>query len=888
MVAFFNFKGMAVKSVQFKGIVRNLSPLNNVDGSCEEVINLRLDSGAWRVVGKKRRILKNVDYDQVYVHKYGAFENYIGVKDGRVTWFGSVVDGVVVSKEQEVCRTSGEVVFACMNNILLVNDGTKIAKSVFVEDKYQTYIISLPSLPDLIIDTEDKLETTKGGRADRIKVRGSFIGSGGVSIGDDTDNIYMEALDFKLALWKDEIYRFYPNPSDLEDANATIKGLYNSHVNMNDTHRSGYVFITYCYQLYDGTETKMAALKLVNLGTVYNPAMLYVSRLVAMDASGSDVTADYIGYEISVAPSEVTLHSLKVNFKKLPDYEIYKDIIAKINIYVSQPIDIYDWDNFDISYLACRNKDGKLYNMRMAKNIKNGLTEKRLNSVDVDGLLLYRVEQYDLGKEPKERVVNFKDLTTNPTMPVDASGWLETLGSMYVYNNRLHLFDVKQIFNKDRHILYSDSLHNDLPKIEAKYLVYIKNPNGDAKVLLDGYVYRVSDSVFRYAEFISFADSRAYKIDVHFLDFKYTIFLDNSKTYNFAFNATIDRDIKISGLIKAPVSNENLLLQDENKIIVSEVANPYFFPPEHSYLAPGEVVSMAVANDQISESQVGQYPLYVFTTEGVYALQVGEGKVLYSNIIPISAEVATGGVLQTKYGIVFVTGSGLKLISGRDVVDVSEPICGMLEGNLRESKDFRGITNHELLYDARSILSAVPFEEYVKGAVMGYDLRKDELIVSNAVYGYSYVFGLKSRVWHKITEVFESFNRYVGLMREGDGCSVCDVREEEDCVQVVHLHTRPMCLDSYGFKKMTHVLFRGEFKPNDKRHGVYVFGSNGLDDWRCVADGQFVVDRCHVPLARIFYSFRYFAIVCGGEVRPGHLITHVDFDGEVMFDNRMR
>lgn len=843
MVAFFNFKGMAVKSVQFKGIVRNLSPLNNVDGSCEEVINLRLDSGAWRVVGKKRRILKNVDYDQVYVHKYGAFENYIGVKDGRVTWFGSVVDGVVVSKEQEVCKVNGGVVFGSLSNILLVKDEDRVGKAVFTNGCYEVSIEMLPEPPAAIANVSRRDE-------------------------DVGEPVYTK-MDVH---WN--------NSSEMESARELIRGLIGKLKSDNPGYEEGRVFLCATYELFDGTETKPSAPLCLELGE-FVPGVF---------RSKEDSPNDGGHISASVRITDFPLSKLQVrNYSEVD--EKYKDVVRKVNVYVTLPISHFDVGNIDPT---------KVISESATASLPYAIPERELKLSDVEKMLFFRVASF--ASDFYGFVdVDFSTLTTNETMPVDSSGWISTVGDMFVYNKRLHLFNLKQRFESSDYLGYAWKLPSEHPNFphpsrDLCAFVYVKTRDNELVLRYDfqgAWVDKVSGGMtVKFPKVVAFPDSRAYQIVFYDKEHKFepvTVKLSASVSYNFALGVVENTSVPF-GLDSKPVDFPAVVdcYEDGANIIVSEVANPYFFPPEHSYLAPGEVVAMAVANDQISESQVGQYPLYVFTTEGVYALQVGEGKVLYSNIIPISAEVATGGVLQTKYGIVFVTGSGLKLISGRDVVDVSEPICGRLEGSLRESKDFRGITNHELLYDARLILSAVPFEEYVKGAVMGYDLRKDELIVSNAVYGYSYVFGLKSRVWHKITEVFESFNRYVGLMREGDGCSVCDVREEEDCVQVVHLHTRPMCLNSYGFKKMTHVLFRGEFKPNDKRHGVYVFGSNGLDDWRCVADGQFVVDRCHVPLARIFYSFRYFAIVCGGEVRPGHLVTHVDFDGEVMFDNRMR
>ena len=122
--------------LNFKGIVRSISSQNNVDGNCEEIINLRLRDDSWRAVGKKQPIIEGIDFEKVYVHKYGNFENFIGLKEGRVFWFASREGNDIKNKDQEICIVSRDVEFNQLNNILLVKDSTGIAKAVFRADKY--------------------------------------------------------------------------------------------------------------------------------------------------------------------------------------------------------------------------------------------------------------------------------------------------------------------------------------------------------------------------------------------------------------------------------------------------------------------------------------------------------------------------------------------------------------------------------------------------------------------------------------------------------------------------------------------------------------------------------------------------------------------------------
>lgn len=189
----------------------------------------------------------------------------------------------------------------------------------------------------------------------------------------------------------------------------------------------------------------------------------------------------------------------------------------------------------------------------------------------------------------------------------------------------------------------------------------------------------------RLPRFLAFPDSRTYKVDLYDGNsFVKSLDLKASATYNYSYvlfdvnykynsrpmsldagietrsnpnvPTVIDNSIiEYTNAIASEITdfNSSRAIEDNMNLIVSEAVNPYYFPPEHSYLMPGEIINLSVNTEQISTSQVGQFPLYVFTTEGIYALQVGKEKVLYSNVIPISSEVAVKGsdVLQPLFRV---------------------------------------------------------------------------------------------------------------------------------------------------------------------------------------------------------------------------------------------
>lgn len=720
--------------LDFKGIVRSTSPQNNADGTCEEIINLRFRDGSWRAVGKKQPVIEGVDFERVYVHRYGAFENFIGTKNGKVIWFASREGSKIVTKNQEICTVSGKVEFNQLNNILLIKSNDFITKAVFEDEAYNIAIFELPDIPDLgILLIENTLSDTN----------------------DFTPlNIHTDKYE------------------EMQAAREMIRGLINKEKSKYPDYMEGYVFLCTTYQLFDGTETKPSTPILVKVGE-YVPGLIGAESEPQYDSSDSNVTAH-------IRVSDMNMYQLRVKvINDLP--EEYRDMITKVNVYATPARSFYDMDEI---------YPERVKEEAIAKD-HAVVMEKELKPEEVEKLLFFRVGSVDAMEKTSEMItVKNEALTTNETMPVDASGWINTTGNMFVYNNRLHLYNTRQKMVESRMLGYSWQVRKSFDQQEDRRemvaFVYLK-VNGKKLVMrYDCECTAKTGSIVELPQVVTFPDSRAYQIDFYDRHHDFTpvtVKLKPSATYNFAFGFPVKTEILMNVGTSQPkfpaIVNQ---VGDTMNLIVSEAVNPYYFPPEHSYLMPGEIINLSVNTEQISTSQVGQFPLYVFTTEGIYALQVGDGKVLYSNVIPVSSEVAVKGsdVLQTKYGVIFVTDRGLKLISGQEVADFSEPINDELDLGIRDNEDYGKFTDSRF-YTLSPYLSQVPFNEYIREAVMGYDITQNEVIVSNPGYSYSYVFSLKTNTWHKITEVFSDFNRYLGLQSYKAGAVSANARILINC-----------------------------------------------------------------------------------------------------------
>lgn len=116
-----------------------------------------------------------------------------------------------------------------------------------------------------------------------------------------------------------------------------------------------------------------------------------------------------------------------------------------------------------------------------------------------------------------------------------------------------------------------------------------------------------------------------------------------------------------------------------NKIYTSEVNNPFYFPLAGiNTVGTGEIVGIRSTTKALSQGQFGQFPLYAFSSDGIWALQLSDAG-LYSSIQPISRDVCSNpdSITQLDSSIVFSTERGLKLLQGSDISLLSSSLEGV-------------------------------------------------------------------------------------------------------------------------------------------------------------------------------------------------------------------
>ena len=254
--------------------------------------------------------------------------------------------------------------------------------------------------------------------------------------------------------------------------------------------------------------------------------------------------------------------------------------------------------------------------------------------------------------------------------------------------------------------------------------------------------------------------------------------------------------------------------RDTNKIKASATDNPLSFPAAHTYTAGnGTVLALQSNAMDVSARNFGTYPVYVFATDGIYLMQVGDGETAYSAITPLaSTEYPTSGVVcVTPAGVAFVGSRGLCMVSAGGV----QQLTSMVELPWPELKlEWDGRFPAGL---RRPSAGKKSFNDYLKGiSRLLYNPHENELIVSSDGETYDYVLQLGSGLLWENTEkagvpvenhypelwTLEVTNKAMKYIKDWS------LYQDGSSREVVFL-TRPMRLGTDEVKRLARMVVRG-------------------------------------------------------------------------------
>jgi len=345
---------------------------------------------------------------------------------------------------------------------------------------------------------------------------------------------------------------------------------------------------------------------------------------------------------------------------------------------------------------------------------------------------------------------------------------------------------------------------------------------------------------------------------------------------------------------------------DIDRIQVSAPNNPFFNELKNSYtvgIAGSSVKDIHAISLASSEGQFGEFPVYIFTDSGIYAMQQGRGDVLYQSIVPVNTmNVVQGSMSQVENTLVFCSENDVCLVdSGGKVTKLTEILDGNFinyAGGITEYQDMMADTDIADLED-EVWQSNFTLEDFLAEAKTAYNPFRKEIVIFNPddTYGgdvFSLVFNMQTGQWHKVDEVY-----YHRLVRGGDTLlfdfeTVYSMKSEETggaSPQRFLWQSRPLSLGTGDLKKLHEIVIRGRVDiERNYKLAFHLYGSVNGYDYEILKgiEGVTADTLMHEPiLLSPRASARYFIIAISGTANDID-ISHLDILLEDLPDKRLR
>lgn len=193
-----------------------------------------------------------------------------------------------------------------------------------------------------------------------------------------------------------------------------------------------------------------------------------------------------------------------------------------------------------------------------------------------------------------------------------------------------------------------------------------------------------------------------------------------------------------------------------SQVFTSVVNNPFLFQASgDNTVGTGSILGITANTEAVTQGQFGQYPLIVFTTDGIYALSVNaEG--LYSSAYPLSREVCNNAasITPTDRLVFFTSSKGLMAVSGSTVTCLSTQLDG------RTQLGFHAY-------------GGAPFAQHLQSALLAYDYPRSLLFILAKDSAAAYVYDMRSRTFATATmpgQVYSVVSNYPDtLIQYGSG-----------------------------------------------------------------------------------------------------------------------
>lgn len=689
-------------------------------------------------------------------------------------------------------------------------------------------------------------------------------------------------------------YWYYEPFKDEEKKNVASQtlGKVNKFISENSTNSGKFIYpflVRYAYRLYDGTLIYHSAPVLMICNTECAPVVLVDSMSPGFPTGVDAASCRVVGVTHS-------LDYAVNDDSELDELKKWNDIVKSVDIFISKPVytydqngecdGLYDYDRSisnELGYCLAKMSNENptsgymVYNLggmyrfafepndpnvktkafiklpskskeAVVKEVQNCANFYLLKSIDLDNMKTERTV-IDIDKDYLQSLVNREQMT-------DDYDSHDTLIPQYafIYNARLNIANISKKlfrgFDPATMFAYCND-HFKNPPVDAYATVYIKQDGKDIAVISKvGTIGYNSPMLYFY-----YPNTNAYKAIISFKRTGETAFKFQLKKHDFLNGAfffggwdfpgmtapdpneddeRLRHDNKIADPLK-PATDITLdaTVELKNKIYTSEINNPFYFPLLGiNTVGNGEIKGICSAVKALSEGQFGQFPLYAFTSEGVWALELSkEGTYIARQPVTRDVCINPESITQIDTAVLFATDRGIMMLQGSKTQCVSDILNGKNIYPVTDLPKFdRMVALTNINRDAMNIL---PFMKFVRDCKMIYDYEHQRIIVYNPNESnqYAYVLSLKSKQWGMMqSTVKDSVNSYPDALATCEDGTLVNFSEEGMTERDNIMISRPLKLDAPDiYKTVDTVIQRGFFRNGQVRSILYA--SNDLFNW---------------------------------------------------------
>lgn len=649
-------------------------------------------------------------------------------------------------------------------------------------------------------------------------------------------------------------------------------------------------FVRYAYRLYDGSFIMQSAPILMLPNTDAAPAII---------EKVDDIFYDTVVYVSSFcsylvyATSQDTISNIKE----------WGDIVKSIDIFISSQLYTHDINaeiaskginlssspeggsvNYGFNTDFSTNPPQKFsdaYNQRYGENygVWSMGTRNEFKDEINEASLFYHAKSLSLDSLSTNLEYLFSTDEGDTTNILGTLELRETLTDDYMthdtiipdfsttYNSRLHIANVKRTFFKGFSPMCISQYLYGSGEISVSIYTYIHGKNGDIVVKSDTEVLEHILPVYLF-----YPDTDAYKmvIVVGSLAFEYPLTEHPTLNGAYFFDLNYVPTIKSSIPSVTPLQSEEL----NNKMFVSEVGNPFYFPLNGVYtIGNGNIYATCPVTTAISQGQFGQFPMLLFCSDGNYAMSVNsEG--FYSTISPIQRDVCLNSrsITQMDSEVLFISSRGVMITNGASIDCISQALQGVFEPVPEEIG-----TDMEIIDE--------PPVELIKTAMIAYDYANQRVIFMLKDMDTSFVLSLPENRWN--TAVFGRVRSVVNIFPysyvhiEDRVVRLTDIYDySSEVINKGIVVTRALKLDTLQLKRLMDMSVQGIFSGKQK---MILFASQDGKKWYKIGETQ----ARRVGAIRGRY-FKYYRIALETALTAKENISGIRLIYDIMPEKRLR